>query len=624
MKLNITTMNRNFIKAISFVSLFAIFACSEDAIVEHTLDNGVINKVSITGADFKNEDGTRSSVSIGESGATFTWSENDTVGIFPNKGSQAEFAMSEGVGTQIATFSGGGWALKSSATYSAYYPYNFYNRDMTKIPVSYVGQTQKGNNNTDHIGAYDFMAASVATPSNGAVAFGMQHLGALLRIQFVLPDNMLIKKTQLVTFDEDFTTDGYVDLCQQSPSIVATKMSNAVSIESTIFVERNDLVTIYMMIAPTNLSGKKLDIVVESNDGFIYRTPVECNTQIFEAGKIYALTGTIVQERTSQLVDGPTFKSTIQSLCSNGSVKGVEFKYSTNTIPSSYKIVSVAGSDYPIYASAEYGYVTISTEADKIYLNENSYMMFNEFDIKSIDVSNLVTDNVTNMQGMFAGCDKLTSLDLSTFNTRKVTNMSLMFNSCNSLKTINLDGWVTDRVTDMKGMFNMCEALESIDLSDFKTSNVTDMYCMFYGCGSLVELKLETFDTRNVTTMKLMFADCKGLTSLDLSNFNTQRVTTMYYMFGGCSSMQTLNLSGFDTKNVTDMSSMFYGAFNNSNSNYQELNLGEYFEISSNTSTDNISNFGNITIKCLPTVKPYLRTLGNITWIDARTGEEMN
>jgi hypothetical protein len=135
-------MKQHFITVISFIGIFGIFACSEEAIIENSLDNGVINKVSITGADFKNEDGTRSSVSIGESGATFTWNENDTVGIFPNKGSQAEFAMSEGAGTQTATFSGGGWALKSSATYSAYYPYNFYNRDMTKIPVSYVGQTQ--------------------------------------------------------------------------------------------------------------------------------------------------------------------------------------------------------------------------------------------------------------------------------------------------------------------------------------------------------------------------------------------------------------------------------------------------------------------------------------------------
>ena len=287
-------MKHKIIKALSFVSLFAVFACSEDVVVENTLSNGVINKISITGADFMSADGTRSSVSIGENGADFAWSENDTIGIFPNTGDQVSFAMSEGAGTQTATFSGGGWALKSSATYSAYYPYDFYNRNMTKIPVSYEGQTQNGNNNTDHIGAYDFMAASVSTPENGAVSFDMQHLGCLVQLTVDLDEAATINEVSIKYGEEnsgEFITKGYIDLSSQIPVIQASTQedkSNTLSIALENFsVSAEETATVYFMMAPVNLEGKTIDVTVtkDNDDTKTYQTA----GKNFIAGKAYAI-----------------------------------------------------------------------------------------------------------------------------------------------------------------------------------------------------------------------------------------------------------------------------------------------------------------------------------------------
>ena len=36
------------------------------------------------------------------------WSENDTIGIFPDRGSQVAFPMESGAGTKLAEFNGGG------------------------------------------------------------------------------------------------------------------------------------------------------------------------------------------------------------------------------------------------------------------------------------------------------------------------------------------------------------------------------------------------------------------------------------------------------------------------------------------------------------------------------------
>ena len=177
--------------------------------------------------------------------------------------------------------------------------------------------------------------------------------------------------------------------------------------------------------------------------------------------------------------------------------------------------------------------------------------------LTSVDVTNLDTSAVTNMNRMFYKCSALTSLDLSSFNTSAVTDMSSMFNSCSSLTSLDLSSFNTSVVTDMNYMFNSCSSLTSLDLSSFNTSVVTNMESMFSSCSSLTSLDLSSFNTSAVTDMRWMFNHCSSLTSLDLSPFNTSAVTGMYSMFSYCSSLTNLDVSSFDTKSVTNMSYMF-------------------------------------------------------------------
>ena len=137
--------------------------------------------------------------------------------------------------------------------------------------------------------------------------------------------------------------------------------------------------------------------------------------------------------------------------------------------------------------------------------------------LRTIDVTNLDTSQITDMNSMFIGCMGLTSLDLSNFDTSKVTNMQAMFAICSSLISLDLSNFDTSKVTNMQAMFASCSSLTSLDLSNFDTSKVTDMRSMFNGCG--------------------------GLTSLDVSNFNTSQVTTMDGMFIGCESLRTIKIN---------------------------------------------------------------------------------
>ena len=60
------------------------------------------------------------------------------------------------------------------------------------------------------------------------------------------------------------------------------------------------------------------------------------------------------------------------------------------------------------------------------------------------------------MDGMFYGCSSLKTLNLSNFNTNNVTDMMWMFYDCSSLKVLNLSNFNTNNVTHMCGMFSKC------------------------------------------------------------------------------------------------------------------------------------------------------------------------
>ena len=173
---------------------------------------------------------------------------------------------------------------------------------------------------------------------------------------------------------------------------------------------------------------------------------------------------------------------------------------------------------------------------------------------ENINLSGIDTSLVTNMSGMFRGCEGLTEVVLDTetdangkfvhFNTSNVTDMSYMFCS----KTIEASG---TKPTAM--------SLTSVDVSGLDTSSVTDMSYMFYMCWQLSELDVSGFKTANVTDMSSMFACynysgvyCPGhLTSLDLHGWNFTNVTSVAHLFD-----RQESLASFSFPETTDFASL--------------------------------------------------------------------
>lgn len=283
-------------KLFLLLSVVIISSCSSNDITEKLSEE--TNQIRFTASDFKYENNSRTDFVISDSGAEFQWAENDTVGIFPDLGSQVYFPMASGAGTKTAAFDGGGWALKSSSTYAAYYPFkgDIY-LDKTAIPVSYVGQKQVGNNSTEHLGAYDYMAAVASTPENGNVNFNFKHIGCLVQLNIPLEDACTVTSIILRTEDKSFVTKGSLDLTSSSISINNLEYSEMfnISLEGMSFSEVNQKATVYFMMAPADLTEKKVGVQVYVSGSTLPLTYSFIGKK-FAVGSAYSLTATLDNE----------------------------------------------------------------------------------------------------------------------------------------------------------------------------------------------------------------------------------------------------------------------------------------------------------------------------------------
>ena len=191
------------------------------------------------------------------------------------------------------------------------------------------------------------------------------------------------------------------------------------------------------------------------------------------------------------------------------------------------------------------------------------YMWFKAFsNLQSIEgMSNLVTDDVTNMEDMFNGCSSLTSLDVSHLNTSKVTTMKDMFRSCEGLDALDVTKFNTSKVTDFSGMFQGCSGLTEIDVSNLNTKNATTLSHLFMNCEKMQKLDLGKFKVTNVIDMSYMFYGCTRLANLDIYGWDrdTPNLDNTAYMFYNCCSLESINATSLYTGYVTNMAYMFYG-----------------------------------------------------------------
>lgn len=256
----------------------------------------------------------------------YQWSVGDVVGIFPYKplmNSQSSYILTEfysqediynygfgevskfgqdaaghvagmmlGETQAVAKFDGEGWGLIDGEMYVGYYPYDNTSTghdepDFCKhIPgIRFDGQVQKGNDNYDHLLAYDHVYAEPAISFNKSVALWFNHTNAIMRINCVnLPIDHKFTKAQLYVESTNPEEDS---LFYKSATMDITDWGSLAAVRATdgseqyLTVDLQDeqgnvglyptagdgvsfdsYLNIYMAVPPTQTKGKSIKVAV--------------------------------------------------------------------------------------------------------------------------------------------------------------------------------------------------------------------------------------------------------------------------------------------------------------------------------------------------------------------------
>lgn len=276
-----------------FLSASLLAGCSS----EDSLEEASVREIRATLNGFQlGESLTRTQYNISETkGFETVWAAGDILGIYPIGGDQVSFPISDGVGTTSAKFDGGSWALRGEYKYAAYYPFStdFYTTDQTAIPVSFLGQVQNGNNTTSHLAAVDFMAAAGTQPSsNGSVTLSFNHVGCFLRMQFTMPKAGTFTSVTIATDGGNFTTEGTVNLAAATLALSATSTDTKLTLglANVNTTTDNQTITLYMMVAPNDMSARTLTFTVQDNTGKSYTKTAAGKNMIATYAYNYSLT----------------------------------------------------------------------------------------------------------------------------------------------------------------------------------------------------------------------------------------------------------------------------------------------------------------------------------------------
>ncbi len=470
-----------------------VCACTSELEV-NDIDLSKAEKITFTATDFKYPGATRTTLEDTEEAVRFTWAENDTVGIFPSEGAQVYFPMVSGAGTQTATFTGGGWALKPASTYAAYYPFiSNYHLDQKALLVSYLGQCQESNGSTAHLGRYDYMGAVASAPSEGSVNFDFKHLGSLVRIDITMPYAGKLRSLTLVAPGKQFVTEGTIDLTAPeiriTPKTTATDLT--VSLTDVSVDEENLTATVYFMMAPADFSGKTLTARVVDAAGVTYEQTFTGKN--FEAGVAYRLSSTMQDETLANVYHveqagtlpeliGEENKFLISEMKVTGPLNGTDIRF----------IREMAGRDITNKETA--GVLT------KLDLREAEIVEGGDYYYQG-GSGKYYTSNMTIGDYMFYYCN-LVDVRLPE-NIKSIGKRALSY--CECLKSISLPEGLT---TIGSYAFNNCVGLTSISLPNGLTT------IGGFAFDTCTRLTYVSFPIGLTTIENSAFNNCRGLTSI--------------------------------------------------------------------------------------------------------------
>lgn len=284
-----TTLKTLWLSSLLLITL-SLLSCDRTVIESE----GDLTEITFLIKEFEEEVPTRTSTTLDGNNIKYGWVTTDTLGIFPNTGYQVAFPIGDQAGEAKAVFQGGGWALKESATYSAYYPFEYMNKRASCIPLVFTGQVQQGDN-LDHIGKYDYLASVPTRVENGSVTFSMMHVGCLVWLNLTMPIATNFSTISISSNQKVFKTAVYMDIQDENlPLTTAAESDHVVLNLKNVTVDSSKLLQAFMMVAPTDLGDAEYRISAVDDAGRVYQADLSTGyNKVFGKGAKKKITATL-------------------------------------------------------------------------------------------------------------------------------------------------------------------------------------------------------------------------------------------------------------------------------------------------------------------------------------------
>lgn len=489
------------------------------------------------------------------------WAEKDTIGIFPDAGGQVEFPITT-FGTTEAPFDGGGWALKPSHTYSAYFPFSKWNvfKDNKTIPIKYdySKMEQAANGSTAHLGAFDFMASDATTKSaSGGLNFTMKRMSSVLWFDLTVPGADTLTELLLASNQYSFVTEATLNISGAEPVSTKKIVTNAISLKlKNIAVAANGKLTAYMLVHPTALktSGCTLTLTLKGKK-YTYSTTITPEKDLVrnEGWKIsktleYYLNPTLVAKAEASnsgltftknadgkypLRDNLTQILNVFELDLSG-VTDPEV-YAQLNLLQSLKYLDCSGNNLTtLDVSANKALETLNCSNNKLTsLSLNNNTALKQLDCSKNNLSSLTLTSNTALKQLYCGNNDLSSLVLT-------KNTDLQSLQCHGNKLTSLNVTYNTKLVYIYCHNNQLNSISGLDK--------TKVQYLYAGGNQFTSLDFEstasTFKLPYLTTLDL--SNNTKLTGLSLSAWDGYgQVGTLYDLnVSGCTALKVLSVSG--------------------------------------------------------------------------------
>ena len=463
----------NIQKIFLWLTLPFIFSCSTDEqFQEISRDSANVTAVL---ADWNLEDEvSRTSITTGAypTAPSPVWVTGDSIGIYPDAGGdQLSFRINEG-GSKTCTFDGGGWAMKS-ASYTAYSPFkrSYYYKKKNALPISMLKQTQKGNDNADHLGAYDIQIAKGEKPETDGLVFEFTRKVALVRLEITAPTAATWSSVSLES-DALFTTEAKMNLDLESPTVTSISTSNIVTLnlENVSTTNENLSIIAYMMLLPVDLTGKTLSVKLTDSGGVSYSTSATITNN-----------KTNLSENSARWITA-SFEETIPN-------NQIWYTSSDGNVVTPKKTSDFGANIISnVYENGK-GIITFDGNITSIGYQAFSYCNT----LTSISIPKSIA---TIGESAFGGCQHITEFEIPNSVT---TIEEFAFSGCTGLTSVNIPNSVT-AIGDYA--FNVCNNLADITIGN----NVATIGKQAFGnCHYITEIEIPN----SVTTIKEgAFSEC--------------------------------------------------------------------------------------------------------------------